>query len=79
MLMFGEYMNGNMAQAVALAEALEAESGLSHEEHFNIGQVFWHHDEERGRAHLAAAYDKAATEQERRDVDEVIAMLERQR
>ena len=79
MLMFGEYMNGNMAQAVALAEALEAESGLSHEEHFNIGQVFWHHDEERGRAHLAAAYDKAATEQERRDVDEVIAMLDRQR
>lgn len=79
MLLFGEYLNGNLAQAVALAEALEAEPGLSHEEHFNIGQVFWHHDEERGRAHLAAAYDKAATEQERRDVDEVIAMLERQR
>jgi hypothetical protein len=77
--MFGEYMNGNLALAVALAEALEGESGLSHEEHFNIGQVFWHHDEGRGRGHLAAAYEKAATEQERRDVDEVIAMLERQR
>jgi tetratricopeptide (TPR) repeat protein len=76
MLMFGEYVNGNMAQAVALAESLAAEPDLSHGEHFNIGQVFWSHDEERGRAHLAAAYDKASTEQERRDVDEIIAMLE---
>jgi hypothetical protein len=57
MLMFGEYVNGNMAQAVALAKALEAGPDLSHDEHFNIGQVFWHHDVGRGRAHLAAAYD----------------------
>lgn len=76
MLMFGEYVNGNMPQAVTHAEALAAEPDLTHAEHFNIGQVFWFQDKRRGRAHLAAAYDKAATGQERRDVDEIIAMLE---
>lgn len=79
MLMFSEYMNGNMPQALALAKALETEPDISYAEHFNIGQVFWHYDEQRGRAHLAAAYGMAATKQERRDVEEVIKMLEQQR
>jgi tetratricopeptide (TPR) repeat protein len=79
MLMFGEYVNGNLEPALALAEELAAEPDLTHAEDFNIGQVFWFADQQRGRAHLAAAYAKAANDEERRDVDEVIAMLERPR
>jgi hypothetical protein len=74
-----EYVNGNLEPALALAEELAAEPDLTHAEDFNIGQVFWFADQQRGRAHLAAAYAKAANDEERRDVDEVIAILERPR
>jgi len=74
-LMFAEHVNGNVARAMALAELQDGEVDLSHAEHFNVAQVFWQQDEARGRRHLSAAYEKASTDEERRDVEEMLANL----
>lgn len=78
-LMFAEHVNGNVAQAMAMAEVQDSETDLSHAEHFNVAQVFWRQDETRARRHLAAAYEKASTDEERRDVEEIFANLSRPR
>ncbi|MDA3645056.1 tetratricopeptide repeat protein [Saccharopolyspora indica] len=75
MLMFAEHIHGESAQASAIAEKLEASVDLTHSEHFNMAQVFWSHDQPRGERHLLAAYDKAANDDERRDVDDLRALL----
>lgn len=75
MLMFAEHIHGNVARAMALAELQDAQSDLSHAEHFNVAQVFWGQDEARGRRHLSAAYQKASSDEERRDVQELLALL----
>ncbi|WP_125788037.1 tetratricopeptide repeat protein [Amycolatopsis sp. WAC 01375] len=75
MLMFAEHIHGESVRASAIAEKLEASRDLTHSEHFNMAQVFWSHDQPRGERHLLAAYDKAADDGERRDVDELRALL----
>uniref|UniRef100_UPI003F491278 tetratricopeptide repeat protein n=1 Tax=Nonomuraea sp. CA-252377 TaxID=3240003 RepID=UPI003F491278 len=75
MLMFAEHVHGNVARAMELAELQDAESDLSHAEHYNVAQIFWGQDEARARGHLSAAYQKASTDEERRDVEEMLALL----
>ncbi|MFD4508738.1 tetratricopeptide repeat protein [Streptomyces sp. NPDC058457] len=79
LLMFAEHVNGNVAQAMALAELQDARTDLSHAEHFNLAQVFWGQDEAQGRRHLTAAYQKASSAEERRDVEEMLVHLSERR
>ena len=60
------------------AERLAAEVPDDHAAHFNLGQMFWRAgDPKRGRHHLDLSLRYAKSDEEKRDVAEQIATLER--
>jgi tetratricopeptide (TPR) repeat protein len=63
---------GHPSGAIEQAEWLVPRAGTSHALHLTLGQTFWHAgDHERGRAHFQLAYDYAANDGDRADVDSV--------
>ena len=71
---------GRYDDALAEARKLNNLPLESHTFHFNLGQVFWiSGDSVRGRRHLELALEYASDDQERKDVRDRIADLERTR
>lgn len=67
-------LNTDYDHALEQAKLAEPLAGTSHTAHFNLGEIFWAcGDPVRGRRHLDEAMLYAQTEQERRDVDEILA------
>jgi tetratricopeptide (TPR) repeat protein len=75
---FGLIIVGKRTEALAEAMALDTIERPEHAFHFNLGQVLWGTgDPARGRRHLNLAIEYATSDEERRDVHERIADLER--
>jgi tetratricopeptide (TPR) repeat protein len=69
---------GEKEGALEQAERLADDAPPDHPTHFNLGQVFWHSgDPKRGRHHLELSLHYAESDDERRDVHQVVADLER--
>ncbi|WP_394839470.1 hypothetical protein LVJ94_21520 [Pendulispora rubella] len=74
---FALSMCGAVERAREHAEIVARAIGESHEQHFNLGQVFWRAgDQPRGKEHLELARRYAKTPKEHADVDAILRELE---
>lgn len=73
-------LNGRKADAIRQAEIAAETAGEDHSTHFHLGQIFWNSgDPDRGRKHLELSHRYAGSDEERRDVSELIAHFESER
>jgi len=75
---FGLLIAGRSDDAVAEAGVLAEQDIPEHSFHFNLGQIFWGSGAvEQGRHHLGLALEYATTDEERQDVFDRLAELDR--